>query len=335
MKTTIIRTSTIRTGLAALAFAVCALVVFALAGAQAEVYPSRPITIIAPTTAGGPPDTIARLLSDRMRAVLGQPVVVENVTGAGSTIGVARVARAAPDGYTVGIGHLNSHVFSSLTYNVSYDVLKDLAPVVMLTSAPMLFAARAGFPPNNVRELIAWLKEHPSSATMGAVGVGGPATIWSADFKARNGVQFQLVPYRGAAAVMQDAVAGQIDLVCTEASNVLPHWRAGKVKVYAVLAKDRWAVAPDISTIDESLGFAMTFWHGLWVPKDTPKDVIAKLNAAAMDALTDPTVRARLAQMGQEIVPREQQTPEALGAYHKAEIEKWLPIIKAAGIKAE
>jgi tripartite-type tricarboxylate transporter receptor subunit TctC len=307
----------------------------AVNAAQAETYPSRPITIIAPTTAGGPPDTIARLLSDRMRQVLGQPVVVENVTGAGSTIGVARVARSAPDGYTVGIGHLNSHVFSSLTYNVPYDVLKDLAPVVMLTSAPMLFGARAGLPPNTVGELIAWMKAYPNTVTMGAVGVGGPATVWSADFKARNGVQFQLVPYRGAAAVMQDVVAGQIDLACTEASNVLPHARAGKVKVYAVLTKDRWPVAPEIPPIDDAAGLAMTFWHGLWVPKDTPKDIIAKLNAAAADALTDQAVRARLAQMGQEIVPRERQTPEALGAHHKAEIEKWLPIIKAAGVKPE
>jgi tripartite-type tricarboxylate transporter receptor subunit TctC len=310
-----------------------ALAVATVAAAQAQSYPSRPISIIAPTTAGGPPDTIARLLSERMRAVLGQPVVVENVTGAGSTIGVGRVARAAPDGYTVGIGHLNSHVFSSLTYNVPYDVLKDLAPVAMLTMAPMLFIGRSGLPPNDMKELLAWMKANPP--TFGAVGVGGPATVWGTDFKARNGVQFQFVPYRGAAAIMQDMVGGQIDLGCTEASNVLPHLRSGKVKAYAVLTKERWAKAPDIPPIDEAVGFTMTFWHGLWVPRDTPKDIIAKLNAAAMDALTDPNVRARLEQMGQEIVPREQQTPEALAAHHKAEVEKWLPIIKAAGIKAE
>ena len=303
------------------------------AASQAQTFPSRPVTIIAPTTAGGPPDTIARLMSERMRLALGQPVVVENVTGAGSTIGVARVARAAPDGYTVGIGHLNSHVFSSLTYRVSYDVLKDLAPVAMLTTAPMLFAARNGLPPNSVRELIAWMKTNPT--TFGAVGVGGPATVWGADFRKRHGVEFQFVPYRGAAAIMQDVVAGQIDLVCTEASNVLPHLRSGKVKAYAVLTKHPWAMHPEIPPIDEAMGFTMTFWHGLWVPKDTPKQTIAKLNAAAMDALTDATARARLTQMGQQIVPREQQTPEALAAHHKAEIEKWSPIIKAAGIRAE
>jgi tripartite-type tricarboxylate transporter receptor subunit TctC len=307
----------------------------AVADARAQTYPSRPITIIAPTTAGGPPDTIARLLSDRMRNALGQPVVVENVTGAGSTIGVARVARAAPDGHTVGIGHLNSHVFSSLTYNVQYDVLADLAPVAMLTSAPMVFVARIGFPPNDLKELMAWFRANPNAATFGAVGVGGPATVWGADLKSRNGISFQFVPYRGAAAIMQDLVSGQIDLACTEASNVLPHLRSGKLKAYAVLAKDRWAPAPEIPPIDEALGFTMTFWHGLWVPKDTPKDAVAKLNAAAMEALTDPTVRARLGQMGQDIVPPERQTPEALGAHHKAEIEKWGPVIKAAGIKAE
>src|SRR5262245_50224496 len=199
------------------------LVAGAVAGAQAETFPSRPITIIAPTTAGGPPDTIARLLSDRMKAALGQPIIVENVTGAGSTLGLARVARSAPDGYTVSIGHLNSHVFSSLSYNTTYDVLNDFAPVIMLTSAPMLVIGRSGLPPNDLAELIAWLKANPTTASFGAVGVGGPATVWGTDFKVRNGVQYQFVPYRGAAAIMQDMVAGQIDLGCTEASNVLPH----------------------------------------------------------------------------------------------------------------
>ena len=172
-----------------------------------------------------------------MKAVLGQPIIVENVTGAGSTLGLARVARAAPDGYTVSIGHLNSHVFSSLSYNTTYDVLNDFAPVAMLTTAPMLFIGRSGLPPNDLKELLAWLKANPNAASFGAVGVGGPATVWGTDFKTRNGVQYQFVPYRGAAAIMQDMVAGQIDLGCTEASNVLPHLRSGKVKAYAVLSR--------------------------------------------------------------------------------------------------
>jgi tripartite-type tricarboxylate transporter receptor subunit TctC len=305
--------------------------------AGAETYPSRPITIVAPTTAGGPPDTIARILSERMRASLGQPVIVENVTGAGGSLGVQRVARSAPDGYTVSIGHLNSHVFTGAVYNLSFDLLKDLAPVTMLTSSPMVFVVRSGFPPNNLRELIAWMKEHPKGAAFGSVGVGGPAKVWATDFQNKIGIEFQFVPYRGAAAIVQDLLAGQIDIACVEASNVVAHLHGGKIKSYAVLEKTRWSGAPDIPSIDEAgaPGFYMTFWHGLWVPKGTPQDAIAKLDAAAVDALADPTVRARLAQIGQDIVPRQQQTPEALGLHHKAEIEKWWPVIKAAGIKAE
>jgi len=305
---------------------------FGLASAQAETYPSRPITIIAPTTAGGPPDTIARILGEPMRQALGQPIVVENVTGAGSTIGVARVVRAAPDGYTLSIGHLNSHVFSPVSYNVPFNVLTDLEPVAMLTSAPMLFVARSGLPPNDFKEFMAWLKANPNRASFGAVGVGGPATVWGTDFKKRNDVQFQFVPYRGAAAIMQDLVAGQIDLACVEASNVLAHLRSGKVKAYAVLTKERWAPAPDVPTIDETAAFTMSFWHGVWVPKGTPAEVIAKLSAATMGALADPTVRERLSQIGQEIVPRDQQTAAALGAHHRAEMEKWSPIIKAVAV---
>jgi len=313
------------------------LVLVALAGAQADTYPSRPITIVAPTTAGGPPDTIARVMSERMKASLGQPVVVENVTGAGGSLGVQRVARAAPDGYTVSIGHLNSHVFTGAVYNLSFDLLTDLAPVAMLTSAPMLFVTRLDFGPNDFKELIAYLKAHPNGVSLGSVGVGGPAKVWATDFASKLGIQFQFVPYRGAAAIVQDLIAGQIDVACVEASNVLSHLRGGKLKPYAVLTPKRWSAAPDVPTVDEAgaPGFYMSFWHGLWVPKGTPSDAIGKLSGAAMDALADETVRTRLTQFGQEIVPREQQTAAALGAQHKAEIEKWWPIIKATGIKAE
>lgn len=305
--------------------------------AQADTYPSRPITIVAPTTAGGPPDTIGRILGERMKVTLGQPVVVENVTGAGGSLGVQRVARSAPDGYTVSIGHLNSHVFTGAVYNLSFDLLTDLAPVTMLTSAPMIFVVRDGLPPNNMKELVAWMKQNPKGATFGSVGIGGPAKVWATNFQSKIGIEFQFVPYRGAAAIVQDLIAGQIDIACVEASNVVAHLKGGKIKPYAVLSKERWAAAPDIPTIDEAgvPGFYMTFWHGLWVPKGTPRDAIMKLDAAAVDALADPATRARLNQVGQGIVPREQQSPEALGAHHKAEIEKWWPIIKAAGIKAE
>jgi len=313
------------------------LVAGAVTGAQSETYPSRPITIVAPTTAGGPPDTIARIIGERMKVSLGQPIIVENVTGAGGSLGVQRVARSAPDGYTVSIGHLNSHVFTGAVYNLNFDLLKDLAPVTMLTSAPMVFVVRSGFPPNNMRELVAFLKEHPKGAALGSVGVGGPAKVWATNFQNKIGIEFQFVPYRGAAAIVQDLIAGQIDVACVEASNVVAHLKGGKIKSFAVLSKTRWAVAPDIPTIDEAgaPGFYMTFWHGLWVPAGTPADAIAKLDAAAVDALADPATQARLALTGQEIVPREQQTPAALGAHHKAEIEKWWPIIKATGVKAE
>jgi tripartite-type tricarboxylate transporter receptor subunit TctC len=307
------------------------------ASAAADTYPSRPITIVAPTTAGGPPDTIGRIIAEPMRQKLGQPVIIENVTGAGGSLGVQRVARAAPDGYTVSIGHLNSHVFTGAAYNLSFDLLKDLAPVTMLTSAPMIFVVRNGFPPNNLKELVAWMKEHPKGASFGSVGVGGPAKVWATNFQNKIGIEFQFVPYRGAASIVQDLIGGQIDVACVEASNVVSQLGGGKIKAYAVLSKERWPVKPEIPTIDEAgaPGFYMTFWHGLWVPRGTPKDAIDKLDAAAIDALADPATRARLAQIGQGIVPREQQTPEALGAYHKAEIEKWWPIIRAAGIKPE
>ncbi len=305
--------------------------------AQAQTYPSKPITIVVPTTAGGPPDTIARLLGERMRATLGQPIIAENVTGAGGTIAIGRVVRSPPDGYTVSIGHLNSHVFSGATYALPFDLLKDLEPVVLLTTAPLVFTTRSTLPPNDLKEFITWLKANPDKASFGSVGMGGPGRVWGTYFKSNMGVAFQFVPYRGAVSIVQDLIAGQIDFATIEGSNVVPHLRGGKLKTFAVLTKTRWAAAPEIPTIDEAgaPGLYMPFWHGLWVPKGTPKDIIAKLNAAAVEALADPTVRARLIQTGQEIVPREQQTPEALAAHHKAEIEKWWPVIKAANIKVE
>jgi tripartite-type tricarboxylate transporter receptor subunit TctC len=305
--------------------------------AAAQTYPSRPITIIAPTTAGGPPDTIARLLAEPMRTALGQPIVVENVTGAGSTIGVGRVARAAPDGYTLSIGHLNSHVFSSLTYPVNYDVVRDFEPIAMLTTAPMALFGRIGLPGADAKELVAWLKANPGKASFGTVGVGGPARVWATDFQNAVGTKFQFVPYRGAFAIVQDIVGSQIDIGYTEGSNILTHLKSGKLKAYAVTADERWKAAPDIPTIKEAgiPGLQMPFWHGLWAPRGTPSDVIAKLNAAVVSALAEPAVRARMVQLGWEIVPRARQTPQALGAHHKAEVEKWSKVIKASGVKAE
>jgi tripartite-type tricarboxylate transporter receptor subunit TctC len=236
----------------------------------------------------------------------------------------------------VSIGHLNSHVFSGATYALPFDLLKDLEPVALLTTSPQVFIGRSSLPANNFKELTAWIKANPN-ASFGSVGMGGPGRVWGTYLQNSIGARLQFVPYRGAAAFVQDLIAGQIDLASAEGSNIVPHLSGGKLKAYAVLTGRRWAAAADIPTIDEAGGppLHMLFWHGLWVPKGTPKDVVEKLNAAVMDALADPAVRARLAGLGHEIVPREQQSPDALGAFHKAEIEKWWPIIKAANIKAE
>ena len=303
--------------------------------ASAQTFPSRPVTIIVPFPAGGPADTIARIIGDRMRTSLGQPVIVENLSGAGGTIGVARAARAAPDGYTLSMGQLNSHVFSGAAYNVRYDLLKDFEPVALSTTNPLMMAGRKDLPARNIRELVAWLKANPDKATFATPGVGSPSHIWGIYFQNNTGTRFQFVAYRGASPALQDVLSAQVDLTCLQASDLLPHARGGNIRAYAILAGTPWARAPDIPTIDEAgvPGLHMPFWHGLWAPANTPPEIVRKLNQAAKEALADPSVRERLADIGQEIFPPEQQTPEALAALQKAEIEKWWPIIKAANIQ--
>jgi tripartite-type tricarboxylate transporter receptor subunit TctC len=293
-------------------------------------YPTRPITIIVPFPAGGPVDTLARLLAEPMRMALGQPLVIENVGGAGGSIAAARVARAEPDGYTMILGNWTSLVGTPAVYPVSFDVKNDFAPVALLAFSPLMLVGRTSLPANNVRELIAWLKANPGKATSGQVGA-----IY---FQKLTGTQIQLVPYRGAAPALTDLLGGQIDLrMGAEASQMLPYLKSGTVKPFAMLAKARWAPAPDIPTIEEAgvPELALSFWQAFWVPKSTPDAVVAKLNAAAVAALADAALRQRLDDLGQEIPPREQQTPQALGAFHRSEIDKWWPIIKAAGIRPE
>ena len=304
-------------------------------GAAAQPFPSRPIALIVPYSAGGPTDTIARIVGERMAQSLGQAVVVENVSGAAGTIAAARVARAAPDGYTLDIATWSSHVVSPVIYQLPYDVFRDFDPVAWLTQTPLLLVAKKGVPANDLKELVAWLKTDPDPVLLGSAG--GTDQVAGYLLQQQTGAKIQIVPYRGLAPAMQDLLAGRIDFLFDQPSDALPQIRAGNIKVYAVTASTRAAVAPDIPTVDEAglPGLHITPWHSLWVPKSTPPAVIARLNAAAVDALADPGVRKRLGDIGQEVVPRAQQSPQALAAYYKAETDKWWPIVKAAGIKAD
>jgi tripartite-type tricarboxylate transporter receptor subunit TctC len=317
--------------------AACAAMLHNVGSATAQTYPSRPIIVVVPFTAGGPTDALMRVLGERMRVSLEQPLVVENVTGAAGTLGVGRVARAAPDGYTLSLGHWSTHVINGAIYPLPFDLLKDLEPVALLTSYPMLLVSKNAVPAKDLKELIAWLKANQQKVSVGSIGVGSAAHIAGVHFENLTGLKLQYVPYRGAAPALQDLMGGQIDLLFDHLAHSLPHVREGRVRAYAVTAAARSPSAPDIPTVDEAgvPGLYVSIWYGLWAPKGTPKDVIARLNAAVIDALADPGVRQRLADLGQIIPPREQQTPEALAAHHKAEIEKWWPIVRAANIKVE
>jgi tripartite-type tricarboxylate transporter receptor subunit TctC len=305
-------------------------------GAFAQTYPSRPITIVVPFAAGGSGDTIARILADHMRTQLGQTIVVENVSGAAGSIGTGRVARSAPDGYTIVSGNWPTHVLNGAVYSLNYDVLKDFEPISLIATESIVLVSRKDFPAAKLTDLIAWLHANPDKATAGTTGPGGVGHVVGVFFQKETGTRFQFVPYRGLAPATRDMVAGQIDLMFDTSANSLPHVRNGTIKAFGVTAKARLAAAPDIPTMDEAglPGFFISNWRGLWAPKGTPRDVIGKLNAAVRSALADPTVRKRLADLGQELFPPEQLTPEALGALQKAEIEKWWPVIRAANIKA-
>jgi tripartite-type tricarboxylate transporter receptor subunit TctC len=302
--------------------------------APAQVYPSRPVALVVPFAAGGPSDTVARVLSERMSVSLGQSIVIENVTGGAGSIAVGRVARAAPDGYTLSFGHWSTHVVNGAVYPLQYDLLKDLEPISLLPSNPMLIVAKSAVPAKDLKELIVWLKANEDKASAGTSGPGSGSHIAALYFQRITGARFRFVPYRGTGPALQDLMAGHIDLVVDQVSNSLPHARGGVIKAFAVTAQGRLASAPDIPTVDEAgvPGLYMTIWYGLWAPKGSPKDVIAKVNAAVVEALADPTVCRRFTDLGLDVPPRDQQTPEALAAHHKAEIEKWWPLIKAANI---
>ena len=305
--------------------------------ATCETYPSRPITMVLPFAAGGPTDTLMRIIGARMQVLLGQPVIIENVSGAAGTISLGRVARAAPDGYTISVGPMNSHVLTGAIYRLPFDLLNDFEPVALLANNPSVIVSKKDVPARDLKELIAWVKANRDKVLVGTSGVGAATHLGGILFENLTDTRVQFVPFRGAGPAMQALVAGQIDLVFDQLSNSLPQLQAGTIKSYAVMAETRAIAAPDIPTVDEAglTKLYLPVWNGMWAPKGTPKDIIRKLNKAVVESLADTTVRQRLADFGQQIYPREQQSPEALGAYHKAEIEKWWPIVKAAGIKAD
>jgi tripartite-type tricarboxylate transporter receptor subunit TctC len=303
--------------------------------ARADSYPSRPVTMVVPFAAGGGTDIFARILSEGMKAALGQTVIIENVAGAGGSIGVARVVHAAPDGYTVSIGTLTTHVLSGALYPLQFDLLTDLAPIAELGYEPLLIAVKNALPVKNLKDLVAWLKANPDKATAGIPGAGSTGNLADLSFQKTTGTTFQFVPYRGDGPAVQDLVAGQIDMMIEPSSNFVAQVQADTVRALAVTSKTRHPGMPNVPTVDEAglPGFYVSIWFGLWAPKDTPKDIIAKLNAATVAALADPDMQAKLGKLGQQVSSRNQQTPEALSVLQRAEADKWWPIIKAANIK--
>jgi tripartite-type tricarboxylate transporter receptor subunit TctC len=317
--------------------AVAAVVLGGIGEVGAQAYPSRPGTMLVGYAVGGPSDAIARIMADRMKVTLGQPLIVENVTGAAGSLAVGRTARAAPDGYTLGMGDWSTHVVNPAMYDLQYDVVKDFDPVSLLPSAPQIIVTPNSVPATNLKELITWIKTNADKVSYGTSGHGSPSHVSGVLLKNVTGAQFQLVPYRGAALVMQDMMTGAIQLSMFPVTVALPQVRAGLARAYAITASNRSIAAPEIPTTDESglPAFHISLWWGFWMPKGTPKDITAKVNAAVVEALSDPVTRKRIAEQGLDIPPRDQQTPEALAAYQKAEIEKWWPVIKAANIRAQ
>jgi tripartite-type tricarboxylate transporter receptor subunit TctC len=326
-----------RTVLAALMLAAFTVALTSSESARADNYPSHPITLIVPFSAGGPTDSMARILGEHMQRTLGQPITIENVTGAAGSLGVGRVVRSPPDGYTVSIGHLGTHVANGAIYKLGYDLLTDLEPVVLLPSNPMIIVSTNKVPAQSLKELLAWLKAKPSPPTAGTAGAGSGSHIAGLYFEAATGIKLQYVPYRGTAPALNDLVAGQIDIILDQTSNSISQVRAGTIRAYAVTDSKRVESAPDIPSTDEAglPGFHMTLWSGLWVPKGTPEDIVAKLNDAAVKAMADPAVRKKFEDLGLQMPAPDQLSPEALGTWQKAEIAKWWPMIKAANVKVE
>jgi tripartite-type tricarboxylate transporter receptor subunit TctC len=310
---------------------------FVASAFAADKFPAHPITVVVPFSAGGPSDAMMRILGERMKVTLGEAILVENTTGAGGSIGVGRVVHSPPDGYTIGFGHLGTHVANGAIYKLNYDLVADLDPIVLLPSNPMIVVSKNAVPAKSLKELIAWLRDRPQPAAAGTAGAGSGSHVAGLAFEAASGVKLQYVPYRGTGPAMNDLVAGQIDIMVDQLSNSINQVRAGTIRGYAVTDSKRADSASDVPTTDEAglPGFHMTLWSGLWAPKGTPKEIVAKINAAALDALNDPPTRKQLENLGLQMPPSDKSTPEALGDWQKAEIAKWWPIIKAANVKVD
>jgi tripartite-type tricarboxylate transporter receptor subunit TctC len=307
-------------------------------GVYAQGYPSRPITMIVPFAAGGPADALGRTLADGMTRALGQPVIIENAAGASGSIGVGKTARANPDGYTIGLGNWSTFVVNGGVMRLPYDLQTSFTPISQVATETAIIIARKDFPANNLEELIAWLRANPDKATQGTGGPGTTAHVLGMFFQKRTGTTFQHIPYRGGVGpAMQDLVANQIDLIFSVAGTAVPLVNAGTVKSFAVTANSRLKMAPQVPTVDEAglPGFHFSSWYGIWAPKDTPSDIVTRLNAAIVATLAEPAVQQRLANLGQDLPTRDQQTPESLAALHKSDIEKWWPLLKEAGIKLD
>ena len=315
-----------------------ALAAFAFASpAPAQTYPSKPVNMIVPFAAGGATDTLARFLGEKMRERLNQPIIIENVTGAGGSIGVGRAVRANADGYTLQIGTSTTNMLLGGLYPLQFDLINDLDPILIIASEPLMIVGKKAMPAQNLLELIGWLKANPDKASIGIPAVGGTGHLAGLSFLTVTGTKAQFIPYRGNGPALQDLVSGQIDMQIEPASNFYAQLKAGNIKAYAMTSPERIGAAPDVPTTAQAglPAFRASLWYGLWVPKGTPKEVVAKLNATMLDVLNDAAVKKRFAELGLDPPARAQQTPDALRTLQKTEADRWWPVIKAANIKPQ